>query len=91
MVAVIGFLDSARGLEIEAQQILHKGGHARIDLDEQVAVGRIQRVVEIEYPRPDMPEIRTRPWCAFGVDFDRSHAAKMVDGPGLGKHPFILR
>src|SRR5262249_36431889 len=41
---------------VKPKQILDEGGHALVDRSEKIALGRIQRVVEIENPKPRIPE-----------------------------------
>ena len=44
------------GRRIEPEQLLNVSGHAPVDLGEQIALGGIERVVEIEDPKPRVPE-----------------------------------
>ncbi len=41
---------------VEPKQVLDKGRHTLINLREQIALGRIERVVEIENPKPRVRE-----------------------------------
>ena len=54
----IVFLQPPRRRVIEAQEVGDEVPHAPVDLGEQRAVGRIERVVEIEHPLGDVKEGR---------------------------------
>ena len=56
--AIVLFLQAARFARIHIEKARDIGGHARVDLGEEVAMRRIERVVEVEHPRPHMAEIR---------------------------------
>ena len=60
VVAVIGFLHLPRRVEIEPCDAHHILGDQRIDLGEQIAFTRIERVVEIENPIGNVIETRGR-------------------------------
>ena len=51
-LAVVGFLQMPRVHEWHAEEAGDELTHLLVDLGEQVAVGRIERVVEIEDPHP---------------------------------------
>ena len=69
--AVFAVVDLLKALGVLGRQLQMARDvmcHAFVDLGEQVAVGPIERVVEIEYPGIDAAEIRTRPgnnWHIF--------------------------
>ncbi len=46
------FLHLARRFRIEAEQILDEGAHPLVDLRKQIALGGVERVVEVEDPEP---------------------------------------
>ena len=56
VLVVIGLAQALRLFERNAETIGDELAHALVDLGEQIAVGRIERVVEIEHPRLDMGE-----------------------------------
>ncbi len=68
-LAVVGFLQMARVVERHAEKAGDELAHALVDLGEQVALGRVERVVEIEDPR---------------LRCDRSHGA-MPRGDDAGR------
>ena len=55
---IIGFLQPPRFAALHLKTAANEFGHARVDLCEKLAVGGIQRVIEIEDPAFHMGEIR---------------------------------
>jgi len=53
---VIIFLQRPRGDAVEAEQMAEKKRDPRVDFRPEIAVGRIERIVEIEDPSINMPE-----------------------------------
>ena len=56
-VAVIVLLQGAGRGEVQARHVHHVMGDQRIDLRKQIALTRVERVVEIKHPVGDMVEI----------------------------------
>ena len=56
VAAIIIFLQRARGYAVEPEQMDHEQSDALVDLGPQIAVGWIERIVEVEHPGIDMVE-----------------------------------
>src|SRR3990170_2709893 len=53
---VIGLAEDLSFLQWDAEVLRDELAHAPVDLGEQIAVGRVERVVEVEHPRLDLSE-----------------------------------
>ncbi len=69
VLAEPGLLQPLRLVEIDPQQLGDELAHAAMDLIEEVARGRVERVVEIEDPALDGSEIRDPVGPCRGVGF----------------------
>src|SRR3990170_3680516 len=56
VLVVIGLAQSLRVFERDAEAVGDELAHAPVDLGEQIAIGGVEGVVEIEHPRLDMGE-----------------------------------
>ncbi len=56
MLVVIGLAQGLRFVEAEPELFGDELPHATVDLGEQIAVGRVEGVVEVEHPGLDMIE-----------------------------------
>src|SRR5262245_48494396 len=61
VLVVIGFAQALRLGERDAEGVGDELAHAPVDLREQIAVGRVERVVEIEHPGLDVIEAACQP------------------------------
>src|SRR4029079_476762 len=72
-------LQGARGLPVEIQQLLNIKTDSPLDLIEQPTLGRVEGVVEVEYPKLDMGKIDLR----HGPGFSKKLGANPNEISGL--------